>query len=420
MARSRLVLVLLVLVLPSALCGADWPQWRGPQRDGVSRGAQLPKELPDKLAEPRWAVEIGEGYSSPAVVKGRLFILARPREGKEVCLCLDAATGERLWQHVYSCSYKPPDPRAGRGPSSTPTVDGDRVYMLGLGGMFHCLAVKDGRVLWKHDFVREYWGVKKDRDGCDAWFPMCGATASPLVVGDRVIVPVGGEKAGALTAFDRQTGKLVWKALNDRSSYGSPLLTTLPGGKQLVGFTGVRMVGLRFSDQTLLWEYPFPTRFDQTVLTPVLWNDRVIFGGDRKPLVALRLKDKDGKVESETAWENRDLRADLSTPVIVGGQLIGLDQNRNRLVSVDLETGKTLWAHGGLSTYASLVVVGDRLLVLSNDGLLRVLKPGPDRALEERKWRVAPGDTWAHLTVIGSRIYVKDAQRLLCYDLAGG
>jgi outer membrane protein assembly factor BamB len=220
---------------------------------------------------------------------GRLFILARPRPGREACLCLDANTGQCLWRQEYPVSFKPPDPSAGRSPSSTPTVDGDRVYMLGLGGMFHCLAVADGRVLWKHDFAREYWGVKKDADQDDAWFPSCGAAASPLAVDGLVVVPVGGEKAGALTAFDRRTGTIVWKALPERSSYGSPLLTTLPGGQQLVGFTGVRMVGLRFSDQKLLWEYPFPAKFEQTVLTPVLWKDRVIFGGEKKPILALQL-----------------------------------------------------------------------------------------------------------------------------------
>src|SRR5205814_1288933 len=145
-----------------------------------------------------------------------LFILGRPRAGQEVCFCFDAATGKRLWRVPYASPYHPP---AGcgpdNGPNSTPAVDGDRVYMLGLGGMFHCLDVKTGRVLWKHDFASEYWGVERDEAGEDRWFPPCGTAASPLVVGNLVVAPVGGRKAGAFAAFDRQTGARAWKVLKD-------------------------------------------------------------------------------------------------------------------------------------------------------------------------------------------------------------
>jgi outer membrane protein assembly factor BamB len=419
MYRIAYFALLLLTLAPVSVSADDWDQWRGPGRDGIARGAKLPATLPAKLPAPRWRAAVGEGYSSPVIAAGKLFILARETEDREACFCFDADSGKQLWRHAYRASFKPPDPRAGRGPNSTPTVDGDRVYMLGLSGMFHCLDVKEGQVLWKHDFAAEFWGVKKDKDGDDAWFPSCGAAASPLVLGELVVVPVGGEKAGALTAFDRATGKLRWKSLTDRSSYGSPILAALPEGKQLVGFTGLRMVGLRPTDQKLLWEYPFPAQFEQTVLTPAVWKDLVIFGGEKKPTVALRLKEgKDGALTQEVAWKNKDLLAYLTSPVVMNDRLIGLDARLNRLVAVDLANGETAWTHGGMSSYASLVVAGDRLLVLTNEGELRVLSVTPDRAVEQRKWQVAPGGTWAHLAVVGSRLYLKDKENVLCYDLA--
>src|SRR6185503_10558581 len=138
-------------------------------------------EWPTVPPSPIWSAVVGDGYSGPVIAKGRVYVMGREAGSMETCLCFDAATGKRIWRHAYSTSYMPPDPRAGAGPKSTPTVDGDRVYMLGLGGMFTCLETETGRLLWKHDFGKEYWGVEKDAEGVDTYFPPCGATASAIV-----------------------------------------------------------------------------------------------------------------------------------------------------------------------------------------------------------------------------------------------
>src|SRR5262249_49878665 len=156
------------------------------------------------------------------------------------------------------------DPSAGKGPKSTPAVDGDRLYAYGVAGMLHCLDVKTGNVLWKHDCAAEYWGVKKDKDGDDAWCTPCGAASSPLADGKRVLLSTGGEKCGSVSGFDRDSGKLVWKALDDKGSYASPVVAQLAGQRQVVAFTGLRMVGVKASDGALLWEHPFEAMFQQT------------------------------------------------------------------------------------------------------------------------------------------------------------
>src|SRR5262249_35466729 len=158
----------------------------------------------------------------------------------------------------------PSDDSAGRGPKSTPTVDGDRVFMLGVAGTFHCFGVKDGEVLWKHDLHKLYWGVAKDQWGDDAYSTCCGAAAAPLVHDRRVLLPVGGKKAGAVTAFERESGKVAWKSpLTDRSSYSSGVVTELAGRKQLVAFTGLRIGGFSLDDGASLWDVPFEARYEQ-------------------------------------------------------------------------------------------------------------------------------------------------------------
>jgi outer membrane protein assembly factor BamB len=418
--KRHSVLPILLALTASLLQGNQWPQWRGPQRDGVAVGARLPRKWPTKWPAPAWSRFVGEGYSSPVIAGNRVFIQGRPAEGRESCLCFDAGSGKLLWKREYPCSFVPPDANAGRGPNSTPTVDGDRVYMLGLEGMFHCLEIRTGRVLWKRDFAKEFWGVEQDAAGDDAWFPACGMAASALVVGANVIVPVGGAKAGAFAAFHRQTGALVWAALPERSSYGSPIRATLAGADQLVGFTGQRMVGLDLASRELLWEYPFPAMYEQTILTPVLWRDRVIIGGEARPTVALQITRQDDRVLSREVWRSSALNAYLVTPVVMKDHLIGLDDRSRRLVCLDLLSGKRAWESPRIGRYVSLVSAGEQILALDEHGRLLIVAATAREYRPRGSWMVsrAAGTFFTQLAVAASRLYVKDRTHLHCFDLA--
>lgn len=418
MKRFPLVVGVLALIATPIL-GSDWPQWRGPTRDGVVMKSQLPTKWPEKFPEPKWRSFVGIGYSSPVVSEGKVFIMGREEDKEEVCLSFDAATGKRLWRVNYPSAYRPPDPTAGRGPNSTPTVDKDRVYMLGLGGMFHCLETKSGKILWKHDFAKEYWGVEKDVIGEDAWRPACGASASALVDGDMVILPVGGKKAGALTAFDRKSGKLLWKALDDRSSYASPLIATIAGQRQLIGFTGKRMVGVYPENQELLWEFPFTALYQQTIISPVLWKDHVIISGEAKPTTALAISNDGGKVTQKTAWINADLSAYLTTPIVLKDHLIGFDQRSRRLTCIDLASGKTVWTSPRIGKmFVSLAATNDQIIVLSDSGELSVIEANVKEYKPVGSWKVAePNTIWSNLAIAGKRIYIKDKEHLVCYEL---
>jgi quinoprotein glucose dehydrogenase len=403
---------------PATDKAATWPQWRGPNRDGNAQEVRLPHHWPAKAPAPLWRAAVGEGFSSPVVAGGRLYIMGSESPGKETCFCLDAATGDTIWKHVYAISFKPfpGATAAGTGPKSTPTVDGDRVYTLGISGMFHCLDAQTGRVFWKHDFAAEYWGVEKDKNGADQWATLCGAAASPLVNGDQVILPVGGKRAGGMTAFDKHTGKLVWKSLEDRSTYASPMAVDLAGVRQVIGFTGVRMAGFDAANGKLLWDYPFKIDWDDTVVTPVVNRDLVLVGGGDQPTTALRIEGKSGKVQSTVAWRNKNLRCTLTTPVIFRDHLYGVGTN-GRLVCLELATGKTLWVGGDFGRYVSLAIAGDQLLVLTEAGELHVIEPTPAAfTLRGRLQLSDQGATWSSLAIADNRLYVKDKRNVLCFE----
>jgi outer membrane protein assembly factor BamB len=416
----RACLALLACSCTTTLFAADWPQWRGPGRDGHALGAQLPEKWLPQPPKPKWVVEVGIGYSGPAVAQGKVFIHTRDDEKKsERCRCLDVAMGEQLWEITYPCKFEAPDPSAGKGPNATPTVDRDRVYFFGLGGTLTCAEIATGKILWQHDCNKEYWGVKFSADGDDAWFPPCGASASPLVDHDTVIVPVGGKKAGAVTGFDRNTGKLLWSALEDRSSYASPQIASPGGVKQIVAFTGTRLVGLRHSDRELLWDHPFPTRYEQTIITPIVWKDRVIFGGEAKSTLAVKLSaGAQDKVTKETAWKSDDLKMYISTPVVFSDHLIGFDYRTGKLVCLKMESGETEWTSPSLGTkHVTLIVAGNVLLVFTMEGEMRIAKLSTEEYSQVAKWKVSEKDTYAHPALAGNLLFVKGPDKLLCYDL---
>lgn len=389
-----------------------WPQWRGPRRDGHIPDTKL--SFPDTL-KTVWKTPVGIGYSSPTVAEGRIYVMERDvKTGTELCICRSADTGKTIWKQSWSSTFEPPDPTAGKGPNSTVTIDGDQVYAMGLGGMLHCFDAKTGRVLWKHDCAAEYWGVEKTQIG-DAWFPICGATASPLVHGNEIIIPIGGKKAGAVSAFDRKTGQLLWKALDERSSYASPVRATLAGVPQLVAFTGTRMVGLDEKTHKLLWEFPFKALYEQTIVSPVIWKDMVYVLGEARPTTALQVTEKG----VNTAWISAELAAYLVTPVVVKDHLIGVDVRSRRLVCLDAATGKSTWTSQRTGKiFSSLVVVGDDLLWLCDSGELMVVAADPATFTLKKTYKVAAPETiWSQLAVVGKRLYVRDQKELTCYAL---
>ncbi|PYR49888.1 MAG: hypothetical protein DMF89_11115, partial [Acidobacteria bacterium] len=254
--------VVAAVLLAGGVAAQDWPQWRGPNRDGVITSFREPAAWPKTLTR-RWNVEVGTGYATPIVAGDRVYVFARQGEN-EVMTALDAATAKVIWRTSYRASFKmnPATAPHGPGPKSTPTLAGNRLFTLGISGIVTAFDTQTGRQIWQ----RPAGEVE----------PLFHTAMSPLVVGNLMVLHVGGHNNGALTAFDVATGEPRWTWNGDGPAYGSPLLFNLSGTPQVVTFTQQNFVGVAMADGKLLWRRPYTTAAVTTSQTPIVYKDMVI------------------------------------------------------------------------------------------------------------------------------------------------
>lgn len=381
----------------------DWPQWRGPTRDGTI-AVTLPSQWPETLTK-RWELSVGAGHASPVISGNRVVVLARQGE-EEVVRALDLASGKQIWRAAYPAPYvvNPAAQSHGPGPKSTPAIAGGRVFTLGINGMLSAFDLADGTLLW--------------RVPAPATPPDYGATTSPLIDGTSLIVHLGGYENGALTSFDAATGKPRWQWTGDGPGNGSPIIATIGGVRQVIAQTQKFLVGLDASTGTLLWQLSFTTDFDQNAFTPVVFQDLVINGGIDQPLTAIRLKRSGDTWTAEMAWNNSQTPMFMSSPVIIGDTIYGLTtRGKGQFVAVDAASGKLLWnTQGREGDNASML--GDRswLLASTTDGMLVVARANAQKYEEVRRYQVAPSAMWAHPAIAGNTLVVKDVDRLICWS----
>jgi outer membrane protein assembly factor BamB len=389
-----------------AATGTDWPQWRGPRRDGFIDAA-LPAQWPDSLKK-RWETPVGIGHASPVVSGKRVVVIAREGE-QEIVRALDVATGKEIWRAAYAAPYlvNPAARSHGPGPKSTPAIAGGRVFTLGIGGILSAFDLASGKLLW--------------RVPAPAALPDYGTATSPLldpVGGTSVIAHVGGNSNGALTSFDAATGKRRWQWNGDRPGYGSPIIATFGGVRQVIAQTQKLLVGLNASTGTLLWQMPFTTDFDQNAFTPVVFQDLLINAGIDWPLTAIRLKLDDGKWIGETVWTNPQTPMFMSSPVLIGRTIYGLTtRSRGQFVAIDASSGKMLWnTHGREGENASMLGSRSWLLASTTEGNLIVARANPQEYEEVRRYQIAQSALWAHPAITGRSIIVKDVDKVICWS----
>jgi outer membrane protein assembly factor BamB len=401
-----------VAALVTAAAGVpagDWPQWRGPGRDGVCPPEAVPDRLPASLT-PRWRRSVGGGYGGIAVSGGRAFLLDRQKGPPEVerVLCLDAATGKTLWEHAYPVAYGKLD--YGNGPRATPTVHAGRVYTNGALGHVHCLDAATGKVFWSRDTVKDFRGR----------VPTWGHACSPLVDAGRVVVQPGGAPDACVVALDATTGKEVWRSLPDRPGYSSPVVLAGEGWRDLLYWTAENLVALEPATGKVLWKVPFgPINYDVAISDPVCDGGTVLVSNYWTGSKAVRL-DARGQNPS-VAWEGRRLSLLMSTPLVRDGHAYALDRHRG-LVCVELRTGKVKWegehvTPRGTNPQATLVWAGDKALILNERGelLLAGLTPEGYRGLG--KASVLTGQVWAHPAYADGCVYARSDEEVVCVPL---
>lgn len=392
------------LLTATSISAQDWPQWRGPQRDGAGNNTAFSQLSSPKLTR-KWQVEVGLGHASPIVAEEKVFVFAR-KEVREIAYCLNAADGKILWQKSYPAPYElnPAALAHGKGPKSTPVMSTGSLFTFGISGIISCFTAATGELQWRKEFSKKFEGTS----------PAYGVSMSPLVEENMLIVHVGGAGKGALMALDVATGETKWSWEGDGPGHASPIVVEIAGAKQVVTQTQNYCVGIAIAGGKLLWQMPFSTDYAQNIVTPVKYQDTIIFSGLDKGTQAYRLS-KSGEVwRTEKVWHNAEISMYMSSPVLAGDLLFGLShKRRGQYFCLDAVSGKTLWvSEGRQGENAALLNVGGVLFLLNNAGELTIAKPSAKAFEPIAKYDVATSATWAHPAVFDNRLLIKDTATL--------
>ena len=398
---GALLSAVLTVVVGTETGPGDWPQWRGPNRNAVIASFPAPAHWPEQLTE-RWKVEVGLGYATPLLVGDRVFMFARQGETERM-IALDAASGHEIWRTGYQASFTMNSgaARHGPGPKSTPAFSDGRLFAIGMTGIVTAFDAASGRVLWQKP------GVSPQ--------PMFTTHAfSPLVDRGLVIFHLGGHDQGALTALDVKTGDVRWHWDGDGPGYGSPVVAEIDGTRQIVTLTQRKLVGIEAATGTLLWELPYTTPSVTNAQTPNIFGNTVIFGDSGHPVQAFEVSRKGDRWAADVAWENGDVRMELSNAVLVNDTLFGLSvRNAGQYFALDAKTGNTLWTSPPRqSPQAAIVGAGDLLFSLEAGGELVILRASTTAFEVLHRYRVSADATWAPPVVSGSRFLIKDVDTL--------
>ncbi len=376
----------------------DWPQWRGPNRDGVTSTFSEPKQWPEKL-KLKWKVNVGEGHSSPVVAGGRIYLHTRQGD-RELVSCLRPETGQVVWQEGYVAPYtmNPAATGHGKGVKSTPVVADGRICTFGISGILSCFNAQTGKPQWHKEFGS----------------PEFGTAMSPMVDHGLLIAHVGTKGRGALTAFDVQTGVEKWSWKGDGPAYASSIVAQLGGTRQVVTQSQHNIVGVSAATGELLWSIPYTTPYEQNIVTPALYHETLIFSGLGNGVMGVKVLKHGSEWVTETVWQNKDVGMYMNSPVVSGDFLFGLSHlKRGQFFCLDPRNGATLWtSEGRQADNAAIVDGGSVLFFLTNDAELIVARKSGKGFELVRKYSVADSPTWAHPVVLVSGILVKDATTL--------
>jgi outer membrane protein assembly factor BamB len=394
-----------VFVMHAHLAAEDWPQWRGPNRDGAIPSFSEPASWPETLAQ-RWRVEVGLGYATPLLVGQRLYVFSRQQE-EEVMTALDAASGKILWRTAYAAPFSmvKATARHGAGPKSTPVHANGRLFTLGMTNIVSAFDAATGRLLWQKPATKAQ--------------PQYHTAMSPVVDGNVVIVHLGGPGEAALSALDVATGNPRWSWTEDSPAYGSPIVVDLAGTRQVVTFTHQYLLGVAVASGELLWRRPFKTPADTTSQTPIVYRDTIIQAGRDNGITAFRVVRKGEVWATEDVWQTREVSLHMSNGVVVDEVLYGLSHlNAGQYFALDLSTGRVLWTSDPRQAdNAAIVRARDTLFALEDDGELLVMKADRSRMNVVKRYDVADSQTWAQPAISGGRLYVKDVSQLTLWTL---
>lgn len=434
-------LLLVALVGQTRLaCADEWGQWMGPNRDGVYKESGIVESIPKDGLKVKWRTPIKGGYAGPAVAGGKVFVcdyevadgkaFNRPDKranlkGKERIIALNESDGKEIWRHEYECPYSISYPA---GPRCTPTVDGDHVYVLGSEGDLRCLKTKDGELVWKKNFKKDF----------SAEVPIWGFSAHPLVDGDLLYTMVGGKGQGVV-AFDKMTGDVKWKALDCKAGYCPPTIIKHGGKRQMIIFHPKGVTSLDPADGKKYWNVPIEPNYEMSICRPMIDGNYLYASGNGNQSLMIELDPN--KPAGKELWRGNPRNSVFganATPLFVDGVLYGSDCSVGKLFAVDAKNGDRLWGtfdatrpdekrkavHG--TAFVTRLNESNRYLIFNEVGelLLAELTKQKYKSLGRFKVLEPTGEcfgrkvVWSHPAYANKTAYVRNDKEIVAVSLA--
>lgn len=411
MTRPAVSIALLIATATATLAEdpsdkSVWPQWRGPNRDCVVKGPAWPARLPESMT-PAWRVELGDSYSGPIVTADKVFVTETVQKRYEVVRALSRATGEEIWKTQWEGAMSVPIFAMANGSwiRSTPTWDGDRLYVGGIRGLMVCLDANTGDEIWRKDFVKEF----------RASMETFGFVCSPIAHGDYLYT----QCCAGLLKIEKKTGNTVWQSMKESGgmmggSFSSPVIATISGKEQLVAQSRSKLAGIDMNNGQVLWSKPIPAFRGMNILTPTVVGDSVFTSSYRQGAWMFDVNGSDNGMSLNQKWTTRT-QAYMSSPVVVDGHIYMHLQNQ-RFTCIDAATGETRWITSQrFGKYWSMATQGSRILALDERGELLLINATPEKFDLIDKRKVSRQSTWAHLAVAGDTIFVRELKAQAAY-----
>jgi outer membrane protein assembly factor BamB len=388
---------------PAPAAAPHWTDFRGPRRDGHYTERPIRTNWSSGALRPLWKQPVGAGHASFVIAKGRAFTIEQ-RGRDEVAAAYDAVTGRELWTNTWPALFR--ESYGGEGPRATPTWRGGRVYALGATGELRALDEATGKLLWRANILEDAGASNLQ------W----GMSASPLIVGNHVIVLPGGSGGKSVAAYDKSTGRRAWSSLDDQAAYSSPMHITLAGKEQLVVLTATRLVGLSIDGGRLLWEFPWRTFNGINTSQPLLiGGDRLFVSSGYDQGAALIQVSSEGEgFTVRELWRTNRMKNQFTSSVYLDGFIYGLDESI--LACLEAATGALKWK-GGRYGYGQVMLADRHLIVLTEDGELALVRATPERHVEIARFPVLDGRTWNHPAMADGYLLIRNINEMAAFDL---
>jgi len=405
-STSRFLTTCFILLMTSIVSHSqDWPQWRGTNRDGKVTGFENPKTRPEQLT-PTWKITVGLGDATPALVKDRIYVYSKTGEN-EVLQCIDAATGKQLWQLAgYPATAVTGPASSHPGPRSSVAVAEGKAVAIGVGGDIACFDAASGKLLWRNE---DYKGQ----------VPQFFTGMSPLISSGMCFAHLGGPKTGTFIAFDLTSGSIKWKVDGEAPPYGSPVLMTVDGTKQVVFQGQTKLVSFNLTDGKQLWELATPvgTGRVNNAASPVADGNRIYYTGLNNGVNAADIKKTGNSFTVSKLWTNPEFTTVYNTPVVKDGFLYGIS-SQSRLFCINAATGQTAWTdETALQNFGSIVDAGQVLIAVTSNSHFVVLRPDGQKFNKVAQLKLAETGIYSHPIVSGKRIFIKDVESLTLYTV---